>query len=43
MALLGTFLGAYLTRKINDVWFFKLVQIALFMVSCKLIWDTVGI
>ena len=43
MALLGTFLGAYLTRKINDVWFFKLVQIALFMVSCKLIWDAVGI
>ena len=43
MALLGTFLGAYLTRKINDVWFFKLVQIALFMVSCKLIWDAVRI
>jgi uncharacterized membrane protein YfcA len=43
MALLGTFLGAYLTRKINDAWFFKLVQIGLFIVSCKLIWDAIGI
>lgn len=43
MALLGTYLGAYLTRRINDVWFYKLVQIGLFLVSCKLIWDAVGI
>jgi uncharacterized membrane protein YfcA len=43
MALLGTFLGAYLTRRITDVWFYKLVQAALFLVSCKLIWDAVGI
>jgi uncharacterized protein len=43
MALLGTFVGAYLTRRINDVWFYKLVQTGLFLVSCKLIWDAVGI
>lgn len=43
MALLGTFLGAYLTRRITDVWFYKLVQAALFLVSSKLIWDEVGI
>ena len=43
MALLGTYLGAYLTRRINDVWFYKLVQAGLFLVSCKLIWDAVGI
>lgn len=43
MALLGTFVGAYLTRRINDVWFYKLVQTGLFLVSCKLIWDVVGI
>jgi uncharacterized membrane protein YfcA len=43
MALLGTYLGAYLTRRITDVWFYKLVQTALFLVSCKLIWDAVVI
>ena len=43
LALLGTFWGAYLTRKINDVWFYKLVQTGLFVVSCKLIWDSLGI
>jgi uncharacterized membrane protein YfcA len=40
MALIGTFLGAYLTRRINEVWFYKLVQTGLFVVSCKLIWDS---
>ncbi len=43
LAFLGTFLGAYLTRRINDVWFYKLVQTGLFVVSCKLIWDSLGI
>lgn len=38
-ALTGTFLGAYLTRRIADVWFFKFVQASLFAVSLKLIWD----
>jgi uncharacterized membrane protein YfcA len=38
-ALLGTFLGAYLTRRIADAWFFKLVQTGLFILSSKLIWD----
>jgi uncharacterized membrane protein YfcA len=39
-ALLGTFVGAYLTQRIADVWFFKLVQTGLFLVSLKLIWDS---
>jgi uncharacterized protein len=38
-ALVGTLAGAYLTRKIADAWFFKLVQLSLFTVSLKLIWD----
>jgi uncharacterized membrane protein YfcA len=40
-ALIGTFLGAYLTRRIADEWFFKFIQMALFLVSLKLIWDAV--
>ena len=43
MALFGTFLGAFLTKRINDIWFYKLVQASLFIVSCKLIWDSFGI
>jgi uncharacterized membrane protein YfcA len=39
MAFLGTLIGAFLTRRINDAWFYKLVQTGLFVVSCKLIWD----
>ncbi len=38
-ALLGTFLGAYLTKRIADAWFFKLVQVGLFLLSTKLIHD----
>ena len=40
-ALLGTFLGAYLTQRIADVWFFRLVQTGLFLVSLKLIADAI--
>lgn len=40
-ALLGTFLGAYLTRRIADAWFFKLVQVGLFLLSIKLIHDAI--
>jgi len=40
-ALLGTFLGAYLTQRIAEAWFFKLVQAGLFLVSLKLIWDAI--
>jgi uncharacterized membrane protein YfcA len=40
-ALVGTFLGAYLTRRIADVWFFRLVQMGLFLVSLKLMADAV--
>ena len=38
-ALFGTVLGAYLTKRIADAWFFKLLQAGLFLVSLKLIWD----
>lgn len=41
-ALLGTFLGAYLTKRIADAWFFKLVQTGLFVLSLKLIWDAIS-
>lgn len=38
-ALFGTVIGAYLTRRIADVWFFRFVQLSLFAVSVKLIVD----
>jgi uncharacterized membrane protein YfcA len=38
-ALIGTVVGAYLTRKIADEWFFKAVQIGLLAISLKLIAD----
>jgi len=38
-ALLGTVAGAYLTKKIADVWFYRCVQIGLFGISLKLIFD----
>jgi uncharacterized membrane protein YfcA len=38
-ALLGTVAGAYLTKKIADVWFYRCVQIGLFLISLKLIVD----
>ena len=40
-ALVGTVLGAYITQKIADVWFYRLVQAGLFMVSLKLMADVV--
>ncbi|WP_295521554.1 sulfite exporter TauE/SafE family protein [Limnohabitans sp. Rim8] len=41
-ALLGTVVGAYLTRKIADDWFFKWVQLGLLAISVKLIVDVMG-
>ena len=38
-ALIGTFAGAYLTRRIADIWFFRFVQFGLFAISVKLIVD----
>ena len=38
-ALVGAVLGAYLTRRIADVWFYRIVQISLFGVSLKLLAD----
>ena len=40
-ALVGTVLGAYITKKIADAWFYRLVQAGLFAVSIKLITDVV--
>ncbi|MDO9437252.1 sulfite exporter TauE/SafE family protein [Hydrogenophaga sp.] len=40
-ALVGTVLGAYLTRRIADAWFFRLVQVSLFAVSAKVLFDAV--
>ncbi len=36
-ALVGAVCGAWLTRRIADVWFYQVVQISLFVVSLKLI------
>lgn len=41
-ALIGTVLGAYLTRRLADKWFYGFVQFGLFAISIKLIVDAVG-
>lgn len=41
-ALLGTVAGVWLTRRLADAWFFRLVQFSLFAVSVKLVADAVG-
>jgi uncharacterized protein len=38
-AILGTYAGAYLTKRLHDQWFFLLVQIGLFLVSLKLVFN----
>ena len=38
-ALLGTVIGAYLTKIIHEKWFFRWVRLALFGISVKLVWD----
>lgn len=38
-ALIGTFVGAYLTRRISERWFFRFIQWGLFALSLKLIAD----
>jgi uncharacterized membrane protein YfcA len=40
-AFAGTFLGAYLTRRIADKWFFRFIQLGLFALSLKLTVDAV--
>jgi len=42
-ALTGTVLGAVLTRRLADVWFYRLVQAGLFAVSVKLVADAAGL
>jgi uncharacterized membrane protein YfcA len=39
-AIVGTYVGAVLTKKIPDKLFFLWVQIGLFLISLKLIWST---
>ncbi len=41
-ALVGAVCGAYLTRRIADVWFYRLVQVSLFVVSVKLVFNAVA-
>ena len=41
-ALIGTVLGAYLTKRLSDKWFYLLVQIGLFGVSVKLMLNASG-
>jgi len=38
-ALVGTVIGAYLTKIIHEKWFFRWVRLALFGISVKLVWD----
>ena len=40
-ALVGKVLGTYTTRKITDIWFYRLVQAGQFAVSVKLIANVV--
>jgi uncharacterized membrane protein YfcA len=40
-ALAGALFGAYLTRRVSQRWFYKLVQISLFGVSLKLLVDAI--
>ncbi|MBU6223441.1 MAG: sulfite exporter TauE/SafE family protein [Burkholderiales bacterium] len=42
-AIAGAFAGAYLTKKIADYLFFRLIQIGLFLISCRLIFDAVKV
>jgi hypothetical protein len=37
-AIAAVFVGVWLTRRINDRWFFRVVYVALLMVSLRLIW-----
>ena len=38
-ALFGTVVGAYLTKRIAEAWFYRLVQVSLFSVSMKVMLD----
>jgi uncharacterized membrane protein YfcA len=40
-ALAGALAGAYLTRRVSQVWFYRLVQVSLFGVSIKLLVDAI--
>lgn len=42
-AFVGTFLGAYLTQRIADKWFFLFIQLGLFGLSIQLIVDAVRV
>ena len=40
-ALAGALSGAYLTRRVSQLWFYRLVQVSLFGVSIKLLVDAI--
>lgn len=42
VALAGTMIGAWLTRRIPDTWFFRAVQIALFVISLRLVYAAIA-
>ena len=42
-AFVGTFLGAYLTQRIADKWFFLFIQLGLFGLSIQLIVDALRV
>jgi uncharacterized membrane protein YfcA len=42
VGILGTWVGAKLTRAMPEVLFFRLVQVALLLVSLKLVWDALA-
>lgn len=39
IAIIGTILGRYATKKLSEKWFFLAVQLALFAISLKLVFD----
>lgn len=38
-ALIGTVTGTYITQKVSSIWFYRIVQISMFLVSIKLLAD----
>lgn len=40
-ALIGTYLGVHLTKRLAEAWFFRLIQIGLLLVSIKLILQSI--
>ena len=39
-AILGTVMGAWIARRLAEVWFYRVVQMGLFAISLKLMWSS---